>query len=104
MVDIDIWPLNELNMLPEAKPGFPRHPRVTHNDIIHKSDAKIFSENILGRYKLSSSIGVAELTTGLRLPERAVVSSRCCHGANITRASAPEVSAAEASRCRRLTE
>ena len=35
-----IWPLNELNMLSEAKPGFPRHPRVTHNDIIHKSDAK----------------------------------------------------------------
>ena len=40
MVDVDIWPLNELNMLSEAKPGFPRHPRVTHNDIIHKSDAK----------------------------------------------------------------
>ena len=40
VVDVDIWPLNELNMLPEAKPGFPRHPRVTHNDIIHKSDAK----------------------------------------------------------------
>ena len=40
MVDMIIWPLNELNMLPEAKPGFPRHPRVTHNDIIHKSDAK----------------------------------------------------------------
>ena len=33
--------LNELNMLPEAEPGFPRHPiRVNLNHSVHQSDAK----------------------------------------------------------------
>ena len=59
---------NERNTLPEAKPGFPRHPGITHNDIIHKIRRK--------KYFLKKSSVVTDSRRGATICGRARVWAR----------------------------